>query len=140
METRKIICTSPSFKGEIYLEFDRQTELLVKLDFTGAELKPSQLQFFHDNPLRSITAINKLVTDEYKLEFTDKEISFKMFYDRYAYKGMVSPKKLQKMWDKMPEIERIKAYKYIPTYFSLLPQGTNKKYPDTYLNSEIWNS
>ena len=140
METRKIICTSPIFEGEIYLEYDTATELLVKLDFTAAALSPQQLKFFHDNPLLSIAAINKLVTDGRKLKFTDKEITFAMFWQRYDDKISSSKKATLRRWDKMPKTEQHKAFNHIPKYFATLPQGTRKKYAETYLNSEIWNN
>ena len=48
--------------------------------------------------------------------------------------------KTQRVWDRMPEGERVKAYRYINRYKSSIPQGVCMKYATTYLNDQLWNN
>lgn len=70
----------------------------------------------------------------------EDDLSFERFYELYDYKfGKKAKAKL--IWDKMPDQERIKAINYIQRYKQfLMTTGTASKYPETYLNQQIWNN
>jgi hypothetical protein len=69
-----------------------------------------------------------------------EDLSFEAFYNKYNHK--VSKKsRAEKIWETMNETERAKAIAYIAKYERyLLDSGVNKKYPETYLNAQLWNN
>ena len=69
-----------------------------------------------------------------------EKVTFEMFWDRYNDKARSSRVKTQRVWDRMPEGERVKAYRYINRYKSSIPQGVCMKYATTYLNDQMWNN
>jgi len=75
-----------------------------------------------------------------RISSLERDLSFKTFYDAYNYK--VSKRKTaERIWEKMNDVERAKAIDYIKSYeIHLIKTSINKKCPETYLNSEMWNN
>ncbi|MDR1846730.1 MAG: hypothetical protein LBR17_01250 [Bacteroidales bacterium] len=137
---RTIIATGQKFKGEIILEYDAVTELLIKADLTGAELNSEQHHRFLQWLPKTIAVIAELQQKKSGLIFTDKEVTFEMFWNRYDDRLNSSKKRTMAKWQKMSKAEQLKAYFYIQKYFLSIPAGTRKKYAETYLNAELWNN
>lgn len=67
----------------------------------------------------------------------DREITFEEWYKEYNYK--VDKQPALKYWNKMPKEKKIRAFDFIKQYDSQLKlSGLAKKYPVTYLRSEIY--
>lgn len=67
----------------------------------------------------------------------DLNITFEMFYDRYAYK--VDKQPALKKWNKLSKEHQSAAYKYIPIYDAQIKRdNVRRKYPSTYLESQIY--
>jgi len=62
---------------------------------------------------------------------------FDDFWDDYDHKK--DRKKSEQKWKKISEAERQKIKEFIPVYKKHQPSNEYRKYPTTFLNSEIWN-
>ena len=68
---------------------------------------------------------------------TTVEISFDMFYEKYAYK--MDKYQAQKAWDKLSKKDQVEAYLYISAYEALRKHNQHGKlYPTSYLNARRW--
>ena len=71
-------------------------------------------------------------------ELTD-DITFDMFWNRYNDKLRSSKKRSQRLWEKLSQEDRVKAFFYIKTY-NRNRGNAEKKYCETYLNAELCNN
>lgn len=117
--------------------------ILSGCHFENAALSENQqVWLLHNIPVSidGLPSFLKSAPSLHMLEMEYTEPTFDMFWDAYNDKISSSKHKTKLKWDKMPSMERIKAYRYIGTYFRNLPAGTRKKYAETYLNAELWNN
>lgn len=67
-----------------------------------------------------------------------REITFDMFWDRYAYKISGKPE-AQKAWNKLSRADQAAAYDHIPVYEGQLKLNpVAKLYGSSYLNAKRW--
>lgn len=124
------------------LEYNDQG-YLIKYELEPGAFEKAQFEYFLSRFPRNIDFLNKWKTEGpagTKVKLVEEDLSFEAFYDAYANK--VSKKATaEKIWNKMPDSERVKAIKYIQVYDQRLRQTSiNKKYPETYLNHQEWNN
>ena len=134
--------TSEKFAGEITAVFDDRREL-VGLDMSGAEMTVQQKNWLMANKPSTEEKLFEMqrMSKWMKIVLIPESIvTFEMFWQRYDDKLNSSKKRTKQKWDKMKEAERIKAFNFIGRYFASIPQGTRKKYAETYLNAELWNN
>jgi hypothetical protein len=129
-------------QASVMLEFNDESKL-VKLDFIFGSLSDQQIDFFLQRFPKNIEIVEKWIAAKFKNIYINKveeDLSFDTFYNTYAHK--VSKKSVaEKIWNKMADIEKVKAIKHIQVYDQYLKtSNVNKKYPETYLNSEMWNN
>ena len=81
---------------------------------------------------------------EYELESEVEEESesqtcylFDEFWNDYDHKK--DRKKSERKWKNISEIDRKRIKEFIPVYKAHQPDSQYRKYPTTFLNSEIWN-
>lgn len=77
--------------------------------------------------------------NDHKVKVTEltKEITFEMFYDRYAYK--VGKEEAAQAWKKLTKADQQGAYYFIPAYNSrLVTSREARRHPATYLNKKTW--
>lgn len=141
---RKFTYTSTHIIGEVVLGFADDTGWLVACDLSQAEFTQDQHATFLRNFPLTLDDVKALVDkdkDNRQLTEIIQNVTFEMFWNRYDYKTLSHKKKSQKIWEKMSEAERQKAYDFIPKYNRMIIiQGTGKKYAETYLNAELWNN
>ncbi len=135
---RKIILTIPKYEGEVVFTFD-ENDFVQSITFNGNF--PIQVRgiILGSNPLRP----EDLQRTKGKTGILTEEaetVTFEMFWDRYDDKARSSKVKTRRVWDRMPEGERVKAYRYINRYKCSIPQGVCMKYATTYLNDQLWNN
>ena len=133
--------TSAAFTGFIEFEFN-ESGLLSRFDTSKATLAPEQQVFLLRRLPRHLDEIKKVFETSETAKFTEikQEITFDMFWNRYDDKLNSSRKRSLQRWDKMSTTDQVRAYRYIGTYFNNMPNGTRKKYAETYLNAELWNN
>lgn len=134
--------TSEKIQGEILVSFDEQGGLM-NVDMSGAVMSRQQKNWFlYNQPTTEerLFGLQRLSKWMKVMLVPEKEISFDMFWQRYDDKVNSSKKRTKAKWDKMTKSEQRKAYNYINKYFASIPQGTRKKYAETYLNAELWNN
>ncbi len=135
---RKIILTIPKYEGEVVFTFD-ENDFVQSITFNGDF--PIQVRgiVLRSDPLRPedlqrTKGRTGILTEE------AETVTFEMFWDRYDDKARSSKVKTRRVWDRMPEGERVKAYRYINRYKCSIPQGVCMKYATTYLNDQLWNN
>ena len=134
----KYLLTFPGIEGEIEFVYD-DGEILQSVTFSGnfpIDMRGAILRMAPTTPerLQSINWKTGVVTP------IEAMVTFEMFWDRYNDKARSSKVKTERVWNKMPEGERTKAYRYINRYKSSIPQGVCMKYATTYLNDQMWNN
>jgi hypothetical protein len=123
-----------------YIEFIfNDPGLLDKME-NHADLSEKQQIFLLKNMPREISELEKLKTANVTITEVKQEITFDMFWIRYDDKLNSSKKRTERKWQKMNDADRVRAFYFIPRYFSNIPAGTRKKYAETYLNDELWNN
>jgi hypothetical protein len=138
---KKFILTSDAWSGEITLEYD-DLHLLINMNLKEAELSEEQHLWFLRNMPRELAELQKLLDKSKSAKLTEapQEVTFEMFWDAYDEKVRSSKKKALKVWSRMTDANRLKAYLFIPKYNRSILPGCNKKYAETYLNAELWNN
>lgn len=90
--------------------------------------------FLKQNTFLAWCASNKMTVVELGMNIT-----FDLFWDKYDKKAKSSKKKALKVWNRLTESNQVKAFYFIQTY-DTNRDFTDKKYAETYLNSELWNN
>jgi hypothetical protein len=133
--------TSAAFAGEVDLYFS-DNELLHSFSIDNAALNDNQQRWLLKNLPNDLAEITKVIgkSPTAKIIEVTREITFEMFWNRYDDKITTSKKRTRARWDTLSTIDQVKAYDYIQRYFLNIPGGTRKKYPESYLNSFMWNN
>ena len=138
---KKYILTSDKWTGQIELIYGINgylTGLNIEASFVSDEQ--------HQRLLFAIPLVNrgeewdKLAKSPRLIEVKE-EITFQMFWEKYDYKEgkMVA----ERRWNNLSKANQQKAYHYIAIYNQRRMAKTpppSKKYPETYLNQQIWNN
>lgn len=139
---KKYVITSDVFAGEIGISYSAAGEL-QGFDLASASLSEKQQVWLLRNMPRTPAELHNLVKNAPSLrleQVPERAVPFEDFWKRYDDCKVSSKKRALVAWNKMSEAEQSKAYRYVGTYFRSLPQGTRKKYAETYLHSELWNN
>lgn len=136
---KSIIMTSPKIDGYISFEYN-EADIIEKLEISGTLTDQQYAWLFSRFPWKydQLPAFSRQAPDAVFTE-TEREITFKMFWDRYDDKVKSSKKKTESKWNNMTKANQVKAYLYIPTYFRT-KGSADKKYTTTYLEAELWNN
>lgn len=141
---KTIVFTCNSVQGEVIFEYDHDG-LMVGMDLSQASLNAEQKHYIltkmprHYNQLKLfVSKIKGGKLEERK--FLKKDVTFDQFWDKYNHKSVSSRKVSQKVWDKLSQKQRDKAFNFIYKYEKSLPPGIAKKYAETYLRQELWNN
>lgn len=130
--------TSTAFSGHVEFHFNDNT-LLDKMEI-HADLSEKQQVFLLQNMPREITELDRLKSPMATITEVKHEVTFEMFWEKYDDKVNSSKKRTLQKWEKMTPADRTRAFWFIPKYIGALPQGTRKKFAETYLNAELWNN
>ncbi len=136
-KTREFVLTSDRFNGELRYCF--RGEMLTCID--ASECTGLNAQIFRTAPLtlaETLEQLKKSTSHPLFVEVTT-EIPFEEFWKKYNNK-LGNKKRTERKWNSMPKAERVKAFRFIDKYVAMLNNGVEMKYPETYLNSEIWNN
>lgn len=126
------------FQSVIALEYD-QGGLLISMscDWQSADEKVI-IFFFQHIPYTTAKLETYRKTPNVVVKKAEVDVSFDRFWELYNNK-LDKKSRVEKIWNTLSEIERLKALAFIPKYENqLFTQGITKKYPSTYLNSRIW--
>jgi hypothetical protein len=143
---RKFSYTSNHLVGEVLLWYTSDgLELLVMFDVSRAEMEEKQLTAFLQNLPRCFEDLKRLVAmDSVNRDIQEyfDNVTFEGFWERYDHKRLSSKIKTVKIWEKMSDSEKCKAFAYIDRYENDLRRsgGIAKKHAETYLNAGLWNN
>lgn len=137
---KKLILTSPGFNGEVELLYGTDG-MLVLIDMQNADLNAAQVRylktaspiFYEKDSFKAAFRSDTLVVTE-----GDYKVTFDMFYNEYGVKR--NRDRCEKIWAKMSEVERVKAYAGIKPYKRHLTLNTWKTQadPENYLKKKFW--
>ena len=102
---------------------------------TDLNINDATVNYFNTTFPFKIAQLDHFKTSEmFRVEEIQQELSFKVFWDTYAYKNG-NKNRAEKLWNALPEIEKSKAMNYIRKYhnFLLLNPSKDTLYPETYL-------
>jgi len=138
----RYIVTSSKFTGEIQLLYGPDSRLLY-IDFLHCDLTDIQIEYFKKN-------VPTYYSDEtFKSNFGKSELTviregfrveFEQFWDEYNQKH--NRERCLKLWSKLSEGEKVKAYYGLVAYGRHLRLNTwkSKADPDTYLRNKYWQN
>jgi hypothetical protein len=142
----KYVYNSKHFEGEVLLWYDSEKpNLLVMFDMSKAEFSPNQHVAFLQNFPRSLDELELLIekdsANRKMVQYFDN-VTFDLFWERYDHKRLSSKIKTEKIWNKMSDSEKYKAYFFVERYENDLRRsgGIAKKHAETYLNAVLWNN
>ena len=86
------------------------------------------------------TGIEHLRQQGTKVQKAPEDLSFDRFWSKYNYKvGKIQ--RAKKLWENLPEVDKIDALNKIDRYNAWLSQRTiEKAYPETYLSQRRWEN
>lgn len=137
----KIIITSTSFTGEVYVLYGPERQLLT-IDFKHAEISDNNKHFIKSKcPCLLDKDFPQCFTGA-PLTFTreGQTIEFDQFWDAYAYK--VNRLRAYKEWNKLKPPDKMKAFYGIVKYDKHLKENTwkNKADPENYIKKKYWEN
>ena len=144
----KYIITSETYQGEVVLTYDENGER-PSVDCYNTNMRADQhkwmMCFVLERAINTTMLTGTLNAGAFppvlKFQQVTFEPEFADFWKRYfqnRYKDNSSKKKTEIRWNKMSKGDRLAAYNYINKYFAQIPDGTQPKLAETYLNSEVW--
>jgi|GEM_PF-637938 len=145
MELLIYTLTSTGFAGEVVFKFD-SAGLMLGYDVTGANLNEQQTKWLLKDRPRTLNELKELLqtsrTAKLALRKDYKEnVTFDEFWDTYDYKALSSKIKTRKVWEKMKQADRDRAFNFIGKYDRMIgKEGIGKKYATTYLNDRLWEN
>ena len=139
---RKYLLEFTNYQAKALFEF-AQNGFLVKYELDPGSFEEKQFAFLKEIFPRTVAHMQALISwkmPNVRISELKQDLSFEAFYNAYAYK--VSKRSTaENAWKKLPDTEKAKAIAYIPVYDRFISEKRiNKKYPETYLNSEMWNN
>lgn len=140
--SRKYLLEFTNYQAKALVEYNADG-FLIKFELDPGTFEEKQFVFMTDKFPKTIKHMQALISwklPNVRISELKQDLSFEAFYNAYAYK--VSKRSTaENAWKKLPDPEKAKAIAYIPVYDRFLGEKKiNKKYPETYLNSEMWNN
>jgi hypothetical protein len=136
----RYIMTSNAFTGQVEFDYNETTGLMISYSTANATLSETQQVWLLKNLPRELAEAQTLLEKNPNILFKPEDVTFEMFWQAYDDKINSSRKRTLKAWEKMTKDDQVKAFRFMKTYFRNIPQGTRKKYAETYLNAELWNN
>ena len=127
-----------TYEGVVQLAYDEQGRLIL-LDMRDAVLSDPQVKYFQmHTPLAEGDLLAWAKKSKITADMVVEDLTFDKFYESYPVKE--ARKKAEQVWKKLPDAERMKAYKYLPTlHRKKAITGQHYPHPTTYLNQQRWN-
>ena len=131
--------TSAKFSGDITYTYDNDGYLQSFIN--NADLSQEQRVYILKKLPLTQDEIKDLMGNTPSLNIVEIpfKVSFEQFWDKYDDKIRSSKKKSLQKWSKMTDTDMVKAYLFIEKY-NRNRGNADKKYAETYLNSELWNN
>jgi hypothetical protein len=138
----KYLIKFPKSSASAVAEYNDEGHLLSYTLEPGT-FEKTQFEFLTRNFPKSEALMNKWILAKFAnvvIQQVDEDLSFERFYNTYDYK-ISKRSTAEKSWNKLSDTNKLLALKFIPKYEAQLRKtGIGKKYPETYLNQEIWNN
>ena len=126
---------------EMVFKFDSNAYLTAFEVF--AEMTDTQRIWMYQNMPKTIADLRRLQTanpSTIKITEMELDLSFDLFWNTYAHK-VGNKTRAKKLWEKLPNKERVKAINWHREYCRQLTITTHGKMnPETYLYQARWNN
>lgn len=139
---KKLLLTSTGYSGEVVIVYGMENKLIL-IDMQTASMTDEQIQamkarvptsYDESSFLKAFNSPTLRVIEE------GFQVGFEAFWDKYGIKR--NKERCIKLWDKLSEADRVKAYYSLNGYFRHLAQNTwkTKAEPDTYLRNRYFDN
>lgn len=124
----------------VFVEYD-DLGLLTKFEMDKGSFTEHQVKSFNSKLPKKIEHLEWYRTEtKAKIKSLEIDLSFNFFWDTYANK-QGNKARAMKLWDKMKDVDKALALKWLPTYDTQLAMSkVAKLYPETYLNQKRWEN
>jgi hypothetical protein len=116
---------------------------LIKYELTPGTFEKLQFAFLSSKFPKNLVNIQHWIDAKLPnvvIKVVDEDLSFERFYNLYDHK-ISKRSRAESAWNALSKVDKALAIAYLPKYETHLRKtGVNKKYPETYLNSEVWNN
>lgn len=139
--TKNYLLTSSRFKGQILFKYHLNGGLEA-FEIQAELTEVQRTWLYHNFPLidADLMHIAKAKGSTMKVVEVPADLSFEKFWKTYRHK-VGKLERAKKLWEALPEAEKVSALNYIPTYDLFLDKTLiNKCYPETYLSQKRWNN
>lgn len=138
----KFIMTFTNQAANALLEYN-EAGYLIKYELTPGAFEQEQFDWLFARFPRSLAHLQKWIDwklPNVEIKKSEEDLSFKRFYDLYNHK-VSKRERAEKSWEALSDADKALAIAYLPKYNNyLLESRVNKKFPETYLNSKMWNN
>lgn len=136
---KKFAITGKNFTGVAFAYYSIETESLLDLQTSQAQLSLSQVnKLFKNIPVLVIELLEWCERVELNVIEVVEKVTFEEWYKDYGV--LEGKKKALASWNKLDESEHIKAFLYNRVMRSKKKiSGEAMPYPATYLNQQRWN-
>lgn len=131
--------TSDKYSGVVVYKFG-EDDRFVGIDFSGSDVNVAQAHWIMMHLPANAGSMAHFPGTSAKVVEVVEEVDFQRFWDRYNDKARSSRVKTKRVWDRMRKSDQMRAYHFVPKYFSSIPGGVMKKYATTYLNDRLWDN
>jgi hypothetical protein len=136
---KKLILTHPKMQGEVLLVYGSELKLVL-VDFQKAELNAKVLDWLWSRVHIDYSEQVKNNFADFQVLESSVEITFDMFFDKYNQR--INKKRCEKIWEKLVEADKAKAYFGLWKYEKHLSANTwkNKADPENWLKKRMWEN
>ncbi len=140
---RKFSITSPSFSGEIFIEYNK-FGVLHLIDASQTKFNEHWIQGFVVKVPKTIdakatTLATFISTSRQTLIIVECYATFEAFWDKYDKK--INKKRVEKLWNKLSEANKLRALNSIVQYdkhLKYIETGRGKADPENYIRKEMY--
>jgi hypothetical protein len=139
---KKLILSSSQFTGEVHIVYDADLRLMM-IDMSGSELSDEQIVVMKSRVpvvFNQDTFFQAFGSKTLNVIEADFKVSFEEFWNKYNLKR--NKERVLKIWEKLKESEKVKAFYSLGQYDRHLQLNTwkTKADPDTYLRNKYFNN
>jgi hypothetical protein len=115
---------------------------LISFEAEPSDIKTETLQWIYKHFPYTEAGIDKFKPLDYvTVSKVAADLSFEAFYNLYGYK-VGKKERTKRLWDALPEVDRIACLAAIPKYKRWLASKNNMEmlYPETFLSQRRWEN
>lgn len=136
---KRFLVTSPRFTGTAEIVYNSDG-ILCRIDCTDTDMDANTIYHFKAKVHPEVEHVAANFSSNVTIVAAAITVTFEMFWTKYSHK--VNRLRSLKLWEKLPEAEKIEAYFAIDGYRKHLKalEWKNIQDPDTYLRNKTYKN